>query len=384
MVKDTSIRVAGSILKQVFRQASTMPIACPRSIAIVKPCCLGDVLMATAILKPLRETYPQAKLSFFVGDWSREVVANNPCLDEVISCGRVGSGGSYSLSEYLSVARALRNGHFDCCIVLERSIWMALLPFLAGIPVRTGLDSEGRGFALNFRVPCGGVKHEAERYLDCIRALGIAIDSSRPEFHPSDRDRERARSILPEIGPTSPIAAIHPGGGANPGMTLTAKRWLPERFAAVADLLVQEFGATIVLLGAAQEPELAGVVQRAMKFPAIDLTGKTDLGEMAAVLELCQLFLGNDTGPMHLATAVGTPVVAMFGPSDPRVYGPYSSSATAVGGGLSCSPCFNRGWAPTCTDARCMREISVEQVWTAVREQIKVSAERRRLEVRPH
>lgn len=348
--------------------------------------------MATPMVRVLRAAFPHSRLDFFVGSWSRQAVLGNPSIDNVVDCGRVGSG-SYSIAEYLKIARKLREGNYDVCFVLERSAVISVLPWLAGIPCRIGLDSEGRGFSLTRRVSCDEVKLEVELYLDTIRSLGIDPGKSRLEFFPSDSDVEAAGHLLGEMGvsgpggtrppnttasgttgkpskqvaaPRPPVIAIHPGGGVNPGMDLLAKRWPAQRFATLADRAIAEYGAAVIVVGARSDATLAGDLEDAMLARPLNLAGKTNLGELAAVFQRCDLFLGNDTGPLHLAVAVGTSVIAVFGPTDERVYGPYSDDAVAISSQVSCRPCFVKGVARPCTSFECVMSIPVDQVWKEV------------------
>ncbi len=352
----------------------------PSSIVVVKPCCIGDVLMATAVVGQLRRAYPQARLAFAVGDWSRRVVEGNPLIDEIVPCGRVAAGAPYGLRDYLGLVRRLRRGRYDLAVVLERSAVLSLLPFLAGIPHRVGIDSGGRGFSLTIRVPWRGQRHEAELYLDTVRALGLSIEEPRASFYPSDADRDWAARVRqgPEPGPHSSGAAsaprrvrvaLHAGGGSNPGMVLTAKQWLPERFAELARRLL-EAGAEVVLLGGSSDRPVSDRVRSILGSegePILDLTGATTLGQLGAVISSCDLFVGNDSGPTHLAAAVGTPVVAIFGPSTPQMYGPLGPHTHVIYRPVECSPCFvNGSFARHCRHYRCQHAISVDDVWEAV------------------
>jgi ADP-heptose:LPS heptosyltransferase len=225
-------------------------------------------------------------------------------------------------------------------------------------------------------------KHEAELYLDCARALGAAITNPHLEFFPSAPDRAAAEALLAanepggtSAGPRAPtpgprLVALHPGGAANPGMTLLSKRWSPEGFAAIADRLVDTYGARILLVGAASDAEAAEAVRRAMRHEPLMLIGKANLGQLAALYEHCMLMIGNDSGVMHLAVAVGVPVVAVFGPSDARVYGPYGRRGIAVRKDAQCAGrCFAPGRAiATHCDRRCIEGVTVDDVWAAVQE----------------
>src|SRR5256886_2247000 len=201
----------------------------PRSIVVIKPCCLGDVLMTTPLLEVLRREYPQARIAYMVGSWSKVIAEHQPALiDSVIDCGQVGIAGRYGLKDYLALAKRLRRAHYDLAFVLDRSPMLTLLPWLAGIPRRVGPDSLGRGFSLTDRVPVSSspthLQHQAEVYLDLARAIGLPVDAPRMRFEPTAPERQSVSR------PSRLRVALFTGGGSNPGMDLTAKRWPLDRF----------------------------------------------------------------------------------------------------------------------------------------------------------
>lgn len=312
-----------------------------KRVLVIKPCCMGDVLMATAAITALREALPSSQIDMAVGQWSRPAVANNPRLDSLID---FPDSTLRSIGPYMRMVRQIRRGRYGAALVLDRSPLLNLLPLVAGVPVRAGLDSDGRGIGLTHPVPCpsNSVRHEVELYLDVVRALGLpARRQVAIEFYPTETERARAAALLSdafgEEGESeSGCVAIHVGGGSNPGMKLLSKRWQPGGWARIADWLAETYEPTILLLGGPgiEDRKAAEEVKSAL-FSATqpfvtDLVGKLEWGEMAAVIERCNLFLGNDTGAMHLATAVGTPVVALFGPSDPARYGPWDPSGRSI------------------------------------------------------
>jgi lipopolysaccharide heptosyltransferase II len=340
-------------------------------LLVIKTCCLGDVLMTTPLIAALRDHYPDARLDVVVGAWSRRVLEHNPAIDNLVDCGPLGAG-HYSLSDYLALVRTLRSKSYDVCLVLERSPLLSVLPFLAHIPIRAGIDSFGRGFSLTKRVPANLLRHEVELYLDVGRIVGAQASEPKLRFFASTCERESAREKLAsELGvaenKVGPIVAIHPGGGANPGMTLEAKRWSPERFACVADRAVAAYRARVVLVGSHTDSSLVAEVKRHMKCQAFDLCGKLSLGELAALYERCDLAIANDTGAMHLAAAVGTAVVAIFGPTSPHMYGPYGSEHSSVWQPVGCNPCLLYGrFDRTCRSKKCIDAVSVDMVWQQV------------------
>lgn len=291
--------------------------------------------MATALARAIKAAWPATELDFAVGDHSRPALAGNPDIRALVDASGCLRGERPAIAAP-RLAWRLRRRRYGMAFVPDRSPITAVVARLAGIPVRVGLDSGGRGRWHTIRVPVPPGRHEIELYLDLARAVGLPVpDQPRPVFVPAAADRARAGALLGNDagGRTGPRVAIHPGGGVNPGMAMLGKRWPAERFAAVADGLAAA-GARIVLLGGPGDQAAVAAVLAAAA-PAtrdrlIDGAGRLSLGEVGAVIERCDLYLGNDTGVTHLAAAVGTPVVAVFGPTRPDRYGPLPGAGIAV------------------------------------------------------
>lgn len=366
-LKDALVSAICHLLRIPFRLAPrSASLDTPSSILIIKPCCLGDVLMATPVIAALRRAFPRARIDFAVGGWSRAMVENNPRLDGLVDCGRVGSGSRYTWRKYLDLVRRIRAGGYEACFVLDRSPLISLLPYLGGVPQRVGLDSQGRGFSLTVGVPVAGLKHEADLYLDTVRAVGIEVNEPRLEFYPTEEDRRCVAEMINKRRGDAQLIVIHPAGGSNPGTILAAKRWPPQRFAALADRLTEERGAQVLLVGGPDDGPIAAAIKDGMRQEPCDLTGQLTFGQLGALLERCDLFIGHDTGAMHLAVAVGAPVVAIFGPSDPRMYGPYGGKSVPLWHDVGCNPCLLRGrWDSACRQFKCIEAVTVEEVWQA-------------------
>jgi ADP-heptose:LPS heptosyltransferase len=300
-------------------------------ILIVKPASIGDVLLATPVLEVLRRSLPGARVTVAVGTWSRVAIENNPDVDELIDCGNVGTPGRYGPRAYLGLARALRRRHFDAAIVLDRSPLMALLPSLAGVKCRLGLDTGGRGLGLTLKAVPLPNRHEAEIYLDVVRAAGLSTGDARARFYPTMRDLAYARRLLEEWNPGGGrVIVVAPGGGTNPGTVRLAKRWSAAGFAMAADRLAAELDAAVVLIGQEADEESVRAVQSAMTAEPINLLGQTSFGQLGGLLQHAAGFLGNDSAPGHLSAAVGIPTVAVFTDTDPDRFRPFAPRAVGI------------------------------------------------------
>ena len=381
----------------------------PESVLILKPCGLGDVLLATPVITAVRRAWPQARIDFATGSSAQPALAGHPELRRIVATGRVGQG-AYGWSDVRRLANELRAQQYDLCLTLDRSPRVGMVPLLAGIPLRAGLDSAGCGFAHNVRVPVPPIRYEPELYLDVPRAVipqtpRAKFDFTPSQFYPSEADQAHVTGLLagesathtvlaqgaelqaaqalpadplyegaaPERGAaappgTAPLIAIHAGDGASPYMILPAQRWPPERFAAIADRLVEQYGAQVILIGSGSGAGSARTVCATMRQLVRDWTGSLTIGQLGALCQRCVLVLGNDSDVTRLANAVGTPVVALYGPSDPRIYGPYDARSLALWHEVGCNPCAHDGRSrPDCCSNGAIEAISVAECWQAVK-----------------
>jgi len=330
--------------------------------------------MTTPLLDVIHAAWPGATITYVAGSWSKVVPEHHPEVQTVIDCGTVGIPGRYHFSDYMKLAGKLRHYHFDLAFVLDRSPMVTMLPWLAGIPRRIGPDSLGRGFSLTTRVPVSSspaeLQHEAEIYLDLARAIGLPIHHPRMQFEPTAAEKRTALSS------SRMQVALLPGGGSNPGMELTAKRWPLDRYRELARRLIQNLNAEVLLVGGPDDVALNAQLLEGLAVPedsVKNIAGKTSFGELAAQLERCTLFIGNDSSPMHLAAAVGIPVIAIFGPTSPQEYGPYppdDPEHIAMWHPSSEQPCFFMGRIQTGEQCKCIEAVTLDEVWQAVQQLI--------------
>jgi ADP-heptose:LPS heptosyltransferase len=301
----------------------------PQRIVIVKPCCIGDVVMATPLLMAVRAHYPHAHLTFAVGSWSKAVIEKHPAIDSIIDLG----ADAHPERNPFQLARILRAGRFDLAIVLDRSPYMSVALMASGIPNRAGLDSAGRGFGYTVRAKVDPVerRHESRIYLDVAESLNIPTAGFYANIPVNPADLEAIKPLLP----SKPYAVIAPIGGDNPGMVFSAKRWTPHNFARLADALADQFGLEIVLLGSVKDQPILDAVVEHMSVTPTRIDGQFSLGQLSfgqigALAHLSRVYIGNDTGLTHLAAASGARTVMILGPSDPERYAPFVPDALAL------------------------------------------------------
>jgi lipopolysaccharide heptosyltransferase II len=334
------------------------------NVLVLKPCCIGDVLMTTPLASTLRAAYPDARIDYAVGDWSRPAIAGNPDIDEImpVSDGR----GWRRFVGLVTAAWQLRWRRYDIVFVPDRGWFANLIAYLAGVPRRVGTAPFPRSLLLSQPVADSETEtHQVDAYLAMAEAAGLGQHiQHRLKYVPSQPALERAVRLIHAQGFDSlPFrVALYPGGGHSPNGQLYHKRWAPERYALLADRLIARYGGGVVLLGDESERELNFLIRTDIDHPVLDLTGRLDIDQMGAVIQLCDAIIANDGGPMQLAVAVGTPTVALFGPTSARRFGPYGNRHQAVQAYMWCGPCYRIGGPMRGCGAACIQRITVADV----------------------
>jgi lipopolysaccharide heptosyltransferase II len=350
-------------------------------ILVIRPDHLGDLLLTTPVLRLLRQRYPQAHITALLGPWGAPVLAHNPHVDEIITLPFPGFARGPKPSPWQPYgllrhwARRLR-GQYDLALILRFDHWWgAWLAHLAGVPWRVGYAVPEVAPFVSHAVPYRVGRHEVEQNLvlgirDWVLGTGESLDESYSpvdfplEFYVSRQAEKWANAFLHSGEGVSPIA-VHPGAGA------AVKLWRVEGWAAVADALAQETGAPVLLTGSQAEQTLCGEIARRMKTSAQVMAGQTTLDQLAALFARCQLVLGPDSGPLHLAVAVGAPTVHLYGPVDKATFGPWGAPERhrVSTSAWPCVPCNRLDYGPDeLAHHPCVREIRVEQVLDAARQ----------------
>ncbi len=336
---------------------------------------IGDMVMSTPTLRALRKRFSHSEILLLTVPRTAQALEISRYADRVMcfeqdAFSKGPSGFLYrKLFSNLKLIWSLRKEKFDLMIDLEaieswKSSMLRYLFFLGiGAKKRAGRNSNGKGFFLNVKVydDLFGKVHEVERKLLIARALGAKTQNKRQEFPVSSDDREFINNWLLDSGVCNneSIVAIHPGAFS------PTRQWKCERFVEIGKRLHREYGVKIVLTGDIQDRSVHTIEQELKEESPLLAVGYS-LGRFGALLERVQLFISNDTGPAHIADALGTPLVVLFGPENPYRYGPYSDSSRSriiTGMKVPCSPCLKY----TCGDHECMDSITSDMVWEGIK-----------------
>ena len=327
---------------------------------------VGDAIMALPALRAVRGRFPDAKISILARPYVADIYRGQKICDELISYDPKGPRGGLSGRERL--AQELRKQKFDVALLLQNAFDAAWLAWCAGIPERVGYARDGRSLLLTKKIPVprrGEIPaHEQFYYLELLRRAGWIDSLSGQSFvtlDVSEEHRRQAEETLSSAGARSNTLRIAIGAGASYG---SAKCWPPERFADFVKRFRLHTDADIILFGTAAEQKVSEAIAAGINGSSISLVGKTAIAALPALLSRCQLFVGNDSGAMHVAAAVGLPVVAIFGPTDPDGTAPLTPRCTVVQEKPYCSPCFLRRCP---IDHRCMTSVRPEAVEAGAR-----------------
>ncbi len=340
-----------------------------RRILIVRTDRIGDVLLSTPVIKALRQKYPQAYISMVVSPYARDIVEANPYLDEVIIYDKDIKHKSWMRS--FKFASRLKKKRFDLAIILHPTNRMHLIAFLAGIPLRLGYNRKF-GFLNNLRekhTKQEGLRHEVEYNLDLLSDLGVG-GNARDLFMPIKTESEEwAKDLLASNGikDTDKLLAI------NPGASCPSKIWPADRFAQVAEILAKRHNFRILIVAGAKDIPLANMVAQKLGDRALNLSGKTSVSHLASILKRCSLFISNDSGPVHIASSLGVPVISIFGRNQPglspRRWGPLGKRDKYLHKDVGCIQCL----AHNCKkEFICLKAISVEDVLSAAESILKI------------
>lgn len=334
-------------------------------ILIVKPSSLGDLIHTLPVLHGLRARYPDARISWLVADSFAPLIANHPKLDDVIRFDRklyalVGRELKPSVA-FLDFVRSLRGENFDLTIDVQGLFRSGFLTLATGAPVRIGYTSarEMASMFYTHRVSDDEPDmHAADRYYLLSRTLGFADVAMEFNLAVTADERRAAARLLSSAG----LGADEPFVAVLPGARWETKRWAAARFAAMIDRVQVDHGIRSVLLSGSDEQELCGAIAGGAVSPPVNLAGETGLRDMVAVLERAAVVVAHDSAPMHMAAAMGRPLVAILGPTNPLRTGPHGLRSSVLQADLPCVPCYLKRLDECAYHHQCMVSIEVTDV----------------------
>lgn len=336
-----------------------------KKILVVRTDRIGDVVLTTPVFKALRENYPQAHIAAMVSPHTKEILEGSPYIDEIIVYDK--DKHHKGAAAFWKFVLRLKKKRFDLAIVLHTKKRLNLITFLANIPRRIGFAEKGKfSLLLTDRLKDTrplGLKHEADYCLDVLKELGLKLMDRKLHISLKKEALDWAEQVLAEngIGKDDKIAVIHPGASC------PSKRWFKERFAVLADKLAQDYGFKIIVISGPKDIAIADDIEKDSKHKIINLAGKISLSQTAAILKKANIFISNDSGPVHISSAVGTPVISIFGRNQaglsPLRWGPLGERDKYLHKPPGCNICL----AHKCLKGfDCLKAITIEDVLGAV------------------
>jgi len=335
-------------------------------ILLIKLGVVGELVMASPFFEQLRKHFPHSEIVLVVGRSSYAAVEHNPNINRFILADDLDlyRGGLIRRSfEFFRLIFKLRKEDFDLSFVLERAMPFRLLSCLVGVPVRVGFGRGLKDFFLTHSVPSRQVRNESESYLDLLRKLDIPAAFEKTFYYLNEEEKDFLGLFVERHGIASgeQVVAVAPGGGESPKRTMLTKRWPVQNYIELIQRLQRERSCLVILVGGSGDREVTNHIIQI--FP--DCLDATDLsfGDMASVLRRCNLFVGNDSAPHHIAASMGIPCIGIFGPTDPHQWAPLDQNSSVVIKPVECHPCFIDETYPKCSHIRCLTSVTVDVVW---------------------
>ncbi|MFZ2054188.1 MAG: glycosyltransferase family 9 protein [Candidatus Aminicenantales bacterium] len=339
------------------RPKTSLPL--PQKILLIRLRRIGDIVMTTPAIAALRRSLPQSSLTYVIEEPFRRLVEGNPDLDEILVL-----PPHQGIFSFLRFIRRLRRERYDLAIDFHGGPRASRIAWLSRAKLKAGYELKHKGFLYDVRVPRsrqGAPVHSVENHLNLVRAAGVNVEEPlSPLALPPARkeETERIEGLWTDRGfPGAKVVVLHVGAGTE------FRDWGLENLAALAGRLAGLQGVRVVLVGAAQDASRAEDIRKTRPAEILSLAGRMNLIELREVISRAALFVGPDSGPMHIAATTRTPIVALFGPTLPAHFAPWKAGATLIEKPLDCRPCKQRRCLTG--DFRCLRNITVDEVFAA-------------------
>ncbi len=340
-----------------------------KHILVVKLSSIGDVVHSLPFLEVLKRNFPHTRIDWLIEEEAFQILKGHRDVDRIVISRRktwqreISKGVKFinMLREVVQFLKELREIEYDLVVDLQGLLRSGILIGLSKGKRKIGMIGAREGGGLFLKeppIPVDYQQHAVDRYLEIAKFLGCRLCSWRGEIPVDDSDKTRIKDFLKSNG-----VGKHPLVAINPMARWKTKLWEPEKFTALVDRLYNELSCRIVFTGSLKDREVIEDISRRTKEKPINLAGRTNLKELAYLYSICKAIVSTDTGPMHMAAAMGCQVVALFGPTDPRRTGPYGQGHEVIRSDIECSPCFKK----TCDHMTCMKQITVENCFGAVK-----------------
>lgn len=349
-------------------------ITFPQRILIINIFGIGDVLFTTPLIRNLKTAYPQVHIGYLCNRRTAPVLERLDEVDRVFIYDRdalketAKRSRFAALKEIRRLTREIRHERFEASIDVSLNDFTGWLTWISGIPRRIGFQFRKRGMFLNEKIFLQGYerKHVVDYYLDLLKHMGVPVTDTNLLLGIDDEDHQWAKLFLEAHGGNKggkrPIGIV-PGGGASWGKEAVYKRWSTEKYAKLADNLIDKFSVPIILMGDQSEKDLCREVAGHMAHAPVLACGETTIAQFAALARQCALMIVNDGGPLHIAVAAGVRTASIFGPVDDQVYGPYpKANHIVIKNDLVCRPCYRRFRKASCEHISCLSQLTVEEV----------------------
>ncbi len=355
-----------------------------KKILIINPFGVGDVLFTTPVISALKKKFPDSFIGYLCQKQTAAILENHPLVDKLFIYTR-GDLKQIKKKSYWAYIKMLLKGinkiqseRFDLAIDLSMVSQYSFLLWLLGVKQRFGFDYKRRGIFLTnkLRVNGFGGKHVIEYYFDLLKLLKVREMSKKLKFYTALKDRQYVDNFLAKnnVRKFDILIGIAPFGGASWGKDARSKQWPDERFAGIMRGLLRDYACKIVIFGTNKNVDDCAIFKDVLKSEnVVNAIGKTSLGQLAAMIGKCSLFISNDSGPMHIACAKEVDTISIFGPVDENVYGPVGQSARheIIKANIECRPCYKNFKKPDCSNIACLDEISEDMVLDVIRKIMK-------------
>lgn len=346
-----------------FNLKKNIVIENPKKILIMKFSGFGNIVLALPTVRAIKQKYPKSEIVFLTHTINKAIIEKDPAINKIITFDIENNFKTFTNIFYLF--SKIKKENFDLIFDLEQfSRFSALISFFSKAKIKIGFDTKGQGREklYDLKIDYNNFQHTSKTFADLGKSVGANIDFKNTKIYLTKQDKQKIDLLLNQnkINKKDILIGIHPGCGTNN----PKRKWQKEKFAQLADFLIENYNYKIFFTGTNNEKNLVKEIQNLMKNKSLDFSGEVNLRELSELISRCKIFVSSDTGPLHLASAMNIPIISFFGPNTPLLYGPLGEKNLIFYKNLHCSPCttnFNEK-TTNCKHFKCINDISFEEV----------------------